>query len=147
MWAEKVKVIVVPTGKVKWYDPAKGFGFLTQEDGEDVYLPESALPVGTSTIKPGQKVEFGMAVGRRGPQALTVTIIGPAPSIVASTKAAAQAKRRPAEQLHGMIDDMIKVLEAQIQPGLRHGKYPDNKSGSRIAGVLRAVAEELDPTV
>lgn len=137
----------MPSGKIKWYDPEKGFGFITQDDGEDVYLPGSALPEGVTSVKTGQKIEFGMAVGRRGPQALAVSLINPAPSIVASSKAAAQAKRRPAEQLHGMIDDMIKLLDAQVQPGLRRGKYPDNKSAATVADVLRAVAEELDPTV
>ena len=62
----------VPTGKVKWYDVEKGFGFLSQDDGEDVYVRASALPEGVEALKAGQRVEFGMAVGRRGPQALKV---------------------------------------------------------------------------
>jgi cold shock protein len=53
----------VPTGKVKWYDAAKGFGFLSQEDGEDVYVRSSALPAGVEGLKAGQRVEFGVASG------------------------------------------------------------------------------------
>ncbi|KAA8939186.1 MAG: cold-shock protein [Mycobacterium sp.] len=60
----------MPTGKVKWYDPEKGFGFLSQEDGEDVYVRSSALPAGVEVLKAGQRVEFGLVTGRRGPQAL-----------------------------------------------------------------------------
>ena len=48
----------VPTGKVKWYDAEKGFGFLSQEEGEDVYVRSSALPEGVEGLKAGQRVEF-----------------------------------------------------------------------------------------
>jgi len=54
----------VPTGKVKWFDPAKGFGFLSQEDGPDVYVHSDALPEGVTTLKNGARVEFGIAQGR-----------------------------------------------------------------------------------
>lgn len=43
----------MPTGKVKWYDPDKGFGFLSQEGGEDVYVRSSALPTGVEALKAG----------------------------------------------------------------------------------------------
>src|SRR5690606_5373766 len=46
----------VPTGKVKWYDAEKGFGFLSQEDGPDVYVRAEALPEGVTTLKAGQRV-------------------------------------------------------------------------------------------
>ena len=71
----------VPTGKVKWYDAAKGFGFLSQEDGEDVYVRSSALPEGVEELKAGQRVEFGLATGRRGPQALSLKLFDPPPSL------------------------------------------------------------------
>ncbi|WP_310526271.1 cold shock domain-containing protein, partial [Nocardioides sp.] len=60
----------MPSGKVKWFDVDKGFGFLSQEDGPDVYVHSDALPEGTTTLKAGAKVEFGIAQGRRGDQAL-----------------------------------------------------------------------------
>ncbi len=66
---------------MKWYDAEKGFGFLSQEDGEDVYVRSSALPAGIEGLKAGQRVEFGLATGRRGPQALMVKLIDPAPSL------------------------------------------------------------------
>jgi CspA family cold shock protein len=128
----------VPTGRVKWYDSEKGFGFVTQEGGEDVYVRASALPPGVPGLKAGQRIEFGVADGRRGPQALSVRLIDPMPSV-------AEAHRRPAEELHGLVEDMIKMLEAKIQPDLRRGRYPDRKATKRIAEVVRAVARELDP--
>jgi CspA family cold shock protein len=131
-------VRAVPTGRVKWYDSEKGFGFVTQEGGEDVYVRASALPPGVAGLKAGQRIEFGVADGRRGPQALSVRLVDPMPSVV-------EARRRPAEELHGLVEDMIKMLEAKIQPDLRRGRYPDRKSTKLVADVVRAVARELDP--
>ncbi|MCO1578243.1 MULTISPECIES: cold-shock protein [unclassified Crossiella] len=128
----------MPSGRVKWYDAEKGFGFVTQDGGEDVYVRASALPEGVSALKPGMRVEFGVADGRRGPQALSVRLVDPVPSVV-------EARRRPAEELHGLIEDMIKVLESTVQPDLRRNRYPDRKVTKRIAEVVRAVARELDP--
>ena len=127
----------MPSGKVKWFDADKGFGFIAQDGGEDVHVRASALPSGVATLKPGQKVEFGVADGRRGPQALQVTVLDAPPSMVAAT-------RRPAEELHGLVDDMIKLLESKALPDLRRGRYPDRAIGARMAQVLRAVASELD---
>lgn len=128
----------VPTGKVKWYDSEKGFGFVTQDGGEDVYVRNSALPPGVTALKAGQRIEFGVADGRRGPQALSVRLIDAPPSVV-------EARRRPAEELHGLVEDMIKMLESTVQPDLARGRYPDRKVTKRIAEVVRAVARELDP--
>ncbi|GHF43586.1 cold-shock protein [Amycolatopsis bartoniae] len=128
----------MPTGKVKWYDAEKGFGFVTQDGGEDVYIRKAALPAGVEALKAGQRLEFGVAEGRRGPQALSVRLIDSLPSV-------AEARRRPAEELHGLVEDMIKLIEMKVQPDLRRGRYPDRKNIKRIAEVMRAVARDLDP--
>ena len=127
----------MPTGKVKWFDVEKGFGFLSRDDGGDVFVHKGALPAGVSELKPGARVEFGVAEGRKGEQALSVKILDPLPSVVA-------AHRRPAEELHGMIEDMIKVLEAKVQPDLRRGRHPDRKAARKIAEMVHAVARELE---
>ena len=136
----------MPTGKVKWYDTDKGFGFLSQEDGEDVYVRASALSDGGEGLKAGQRVEFGVATGKRGPQALSVTLIDPPPSLVRTRREAAPAaehKHSP-DELHGMVEDMITLLEGAVQPELRRGRYPDKKVARRVSEVVRAVAAELD---
>ncbi|WP_024793886.1 cold-shock protein [Tomitella biformata] len=134
----------MPTGKVKWYDGEKGFGFLSQEGGEDVYVRAEALPEGVESLKAGQKVEFGMVTGRRGPQALSVKVLEPAPTIKRGGARREESNRRPADELHGMVEDMIMLLESKVQPDLRRGKYPDRKTSQMISEVVRAVARELD---
>ncbi|HWB66153.1 MAG TPA: cold shock domain-containing protein [Mycobacteriales bacterium] len=127
----------MPTGRVKWFDAEKGFGFLARDDGgSDVYVHATSLPEGV-TLKPGARVEFGVAEGRRGEQALSVRVLDPLPSVAAAT-------RRPAEELHGLIDDLIKLIEARVQPGLRRGRYPEKQLAGRVAQMLRAVAGELE---
>ncbi|MGB3481328.1 MAG: cold-shock protein [Mycobacterium sp.] len=136
----------MPTGKVKWYDTEKGFGFLSQEEGEDVYVRSSALPAGVDGLKAGQKVEFGVAAGRRGPQALQVKLLEAPPSLARTRREAAgpaEHKHTP-DELHGMVNDLITLLEGTVQPELRKGRYPDRKVARRVSEVVKAVARELD---
>ncbi len=127
----------MPTGRVKWYDTEKGFGFVTRDDGPDVFVHKAALPNGVAELTPGQRVDFSVADGRKGPQALQLKIIE-APATVA------ELRRRPAEELHGLIEDMIKVIEAKVTPDLRKGRYPDKKSAKTVAELMHAVAKELE---
>jgi CspA family cold shock protein len=122
---------------VKWYDAAKGFGFVTSDEGGDVFLPKGALPAGVAELKTGQRIEFGVVDSRKGAQAMGVKLIDAPPSL-------SELRRRPAEELHGMIEDMIKVLEGQVQPGLSRGRYPDKKTGQKIAQLVHAVAREFE---
>ena len=55
----------VPTGKVKWFDTEKGFGFLSREGGPDVFVHKDALPAGVATLKPGLRVEYGIVQGKQ----------------------------------------------------------------------------------
>lgn len=126
----------MPTGKVKWYDSDKGFGFLATDEGGEVFMHASALPAGTTTIKPGTRVEFGVADGRRGPSALSVRVLDPAPSVV-------KAARRSADDLAPIVEDLIKLLDG-LSNNLRRGRYPDDNHSRKIAAVLRAVADDLD---
>ncbi len=124
----------MPNGKIKFYDAEKGFGFIAGEDGAEVYLHASALPAGSGAPKPGTRVEYSVADGRRGPQALAVTFPDPPASVVRN-------QRRPAEDMVPIVEDLIRELD-KASGRLRHGHYPDN--GKRIAQVLRAVAENFE---
>lgn len=127
----------VPTGRVKWYDTEKGFGFLTRDDGGDVFVHKAALPDGLAGLKPGQRVDFGVVESRKGNQALAVRLLEAPPSVT-------ELRRRPAEELHGLIEDMIKVLEAKVLPDLRRGRFPDRRISRPIAEAIHAVARELE---
>lgn len=131
----------MPTGKVKWYDAEKGFGFLSQDAGEDVYVRSDALPSGVDTLKAGSRVEFGIVQGSRGDQALQVRLLDPVTSV---SKSQSQARRKDPEAMAVIVEDLIKMLD-KIGEGYRHGRHPDNKVSKPAAQVLRAVATELEP--
>lgn len=62
------------TGKVKWFNAEKGYGFIEREEGGDVFVHFSAIQAeGYKTLKEGQEVEFEVVQGAKGPQAANVT--------------------------------------------------------------------------
>ena len=130
----------MPTGKVKWYDTDKGFGFVSRDDGGDVFVHSSALPSGLEALKPGSRVEFGVAEGKRGEQALSIRVLDTPPSIVATIAA---SQRKKPDEMVVIIEDLIKLLDG-ISNGLRRDRYPEKAAGHKVATVLRVVADDLD---
>ena len=63
-------------GTIKWYDGKKGYGFITQADGPDVFLHASALRYGVKP-EPGEAIEFEIEQGQRGPKAAHVRLNQP----------------------------------------------------------------------
>lgn len=131
----------MPTGKVKWFDAAKGFGFLSQDSGPDVYVHADALPAGVAaTIKPGARVEFGIAQGRRGEQALQVRILDSQASV---SRNMAVAKRRKPEEMELIIENVIKLLD-DIREGYAVGRTPTPQFAKKVSPALRALADEFE---
>jgi CspA family cold shock protein len=126
----------VPTGKVKWFSSEKGFGFLSRDDGDDVFVHRDALPAGMTELKPGSRVEFGVAQGRRGEQALSVRVLDPLPSLV-------KAQRKAPDELAVIIEDLIKLLDG-VSDALHRGRHPDRAAARKVGTVLRAVADDLE---
>ena len=126
----------MPTGKVKFYNADKGFGFIANDEGGDVFLHASALPSGVESVKPGTRLEFGIAAGSKGDQALSVRLLDPLPSV------AAAARKNP-EDMAVIVEDLIKLLD-NLGNGLRRGRQPAPAAASKIASLLRAVADDLD---
>ncbi|QNQ91380.1 cold-shock protein [Corynebacterium poyangense] len=127
----------MPVGKVKWYDPERGFGFVSHPGHEDVFVAQQVLPQGVKELHAGDRIEFDFAEGRPSPKALRVVLLE-------SARSRRNKKRQHTpEELNSMIADVMTLLEG-IQPDLQRGHYPEGKEGHQIAGILRAVARELD---
>ena len=107
----------MPTGKVKWYDTDKGFGFLADDEGGDVFVHANALPEG-----------------------LSLTILDQAPSV---TRKLHEKKRKPADEMVEIVEDTIKLLDG-VSMQLRKGRYPDAAGSTKLAAALRAIADNFD---
>jgi cold shock protein len=126
----------VPTGKVRFFDAEKGFGFITKDGGGDVFVRSTALADGVAALHSGQRVDFGIVDGRRGEQALNVRILEQPPSL---SKA---ARKRP-EEMAVIVEDLIQLLDG-LGNGYRADRHPDPKMAAKVAQVLRRVADELE---
>ena len=126
----------MPAGRVKWFSLEKGFGFISNDEGEDVYLAATSLPEGVATVKPGTKIEFSVIDSRKGPQAMSVRIIDAPVSL-------AENSRVNSDDLAAMIEDTIKILD-KVGNGLRHGRHPSGTDAERLGRVLRGIAGQLE---
>ncbi|MGH3499706.1 MAG: cold-shock protein [Nocardioidaceae bacterium] len=126
----------MPAGKVKWYDADKGFGFLTTDEGSDVFVRSDSLPAGVTTLKSGTRVEFGLVQGRKGDQAIQVSLLDPAPSV-------SKAMRKKPEEMVNIVEDLMRLLE-RLENSYRGGRHADARTAKQTAALLRALAAELE---
>ena len=98
-----------------------------------MFLHASALPDGVS-VKAGARVEFGVAEGKRGAQALSVRVLD---------QPAARVGRKGADDMAVIVEDLLKLLD-RTGGDLRRGRYPDDEHSKKIAALLRRVADEFD---
>ena len=124
----------MPNGKVRFYDEEKGFGFIQGDDGEQVYLHASIVP-DEAEIQTGTRVEYSVGAGRRGPQALSVTVLE-APRM-------ARRNRKSADEMAIIIEDLVKLLDG-LGGRLKNGQYPERSQSRKVATMLRRVADDFD---
>lgn len=126
----------MPSGRVRWFDAKKGFGFIESDDGHDVFLPQTALPKDTRDVRKGAKVEYSVIDGSKGPVAMDVTFVKSAPSLVKAT-------RPKPDDMAAIVEDLIKLLDSAGNQ-LRRYRYPSASDSKKLATLLRAVADNFD---
>ncbi|PKU98046.1 cold-shock protein [Bifidobacterium pseudolongum] len=126
----------MPSGRVRWFDAKKGFGFIESDDGHDVFLPQTVLPKDTRDVRKGAKVEYSVIDGIKGPVAMDVTFVKSAPSLVKAT-------RPKPDDMAAIVEDLIKLLDSAGNQLRRH-RYPSASDSKKLATLLRAVADNFD---
>ncbi|KFI68813.1 cold-shock protein [Bifidobacterium magnum] len=126
----------MPSGRVRWFNANKGYGFIENEHGKDVFMPATSLPAGIKNVRQGAPVEYSLIDGRRGPQAMNVQLLAAKPSLVKAT-------RPKPDDMAAIVEDLIKLLDAAGNQ-LRHHRYPSTAESAKLAKVMRAVADNFD---
>ena len=124
----------MPNGKVRFYDEEKGFGFIQGDDGQQVYLHASVVP-GDADVQTGTRLEYSVADGRKGPQALSVRVL--------DAPRRAKRTRTSADEMSISIEDLVKLLDG-LGERLKHGQYPERAQSRNVATMLRRVADDFD---
>lgn len=128
----------MPNGKVRFYDEERGFGFIQGDDGAQVYLHASVIPEGAE-VQQGTRLEYSVADGRKGPQALSVRVLE-TPRLPARNR---NRNRKSADEMAVIVEDLVKLLDG-LGGRLKSGQYPERAQGRTVAALLRRVADDFD---
>ncbi|MGX7826466.1 cold-shock protein [Actinokineospora sp. 24-640] len=120
------------TGTVKWYDRAKRFGFITSDEGTDVYVHATAVASGR--LNAGDVVEFTTEDGERGQQATAVTVVQEAEPAATSS----------AKELLDSVEAVVRRLDGVAQV-LREGRSVGAQAAFYAARDMRRLASRLNP--
>ena len=91
----------MPQGTVKWFSTQKGYGFITQDEGGDIFVHVTGLAPGTTGLEENQRVEFELSEGRKGPQA---TDVKPASAAAPAPAPAAAAEPEPETEAEAEVE-------------------------------------------
>jgi CspA family cold shock protein len=100
----------VPQGTVKWFSTQKGYGFITQDEGGDIFVHVTGLAPGTTGLEENQRVEFELSEGRKGPQATDVkpaSAAAPAPAAAAEPEPEAEAEAEDEDEDEASSDEEV----------------------------------------
>lgn len=124
----------MPNGKVRFFDDAKGFGFINGDDGAQVYLHASVIPDDVH-VGQGTRLEYSVADGRRGPQALSIRVL--------DTPKTPRKHRKSPDEMAVIVEDLVGLLDG-VGERLKHGHYPDRAQSRSVSTMLRRLADEFD---
>lgn len=124
----------MPSGRVRFFDVDKEFGFIAGENGAQVYVHASAV-AGEDELQPGMRVEYSVAEGRKGPQALSVKIL--------DRPQTNRRKRKSADEMAVIVEDLVKLLDG-VGSRFKAGHYPERAQSRKVATMLRHLADEFD---
>ena len=125
----------MPSGRVRWFDANKGYGLFRTSRRRCV--PACSCPAGgREDVAQGREVEYSVVEGRRGPQAMGLTLVASAPSLVKAT-------RPKPDDMAAIVEDLIKLLDSAGNQLRRH-HYPSPAESKKLATLMRAVADNFD---
>ena len=100
----------MPQGTVKWFSTQKGYGFITQDEGGDIFVHVTGLAPGTTGLEENQRVEFELSEGRKGPQATDVkpaSAAAPAPAAAAEPEPEAEPEAEAEDEDEASSDEEV----------------------------------------
>jgi CspA family cold shock protein len=125
----------MPTGNVRWFNEKKGYGFVTDVDGNDAFLHISELPDNVEYLQEGQKVEYSIIDSKRGATATQVKLLDEPPTLVPK-------KIKSADEMVQIIEDTITLLDS-LEEIYRKNRQPDKSYAKKVAIALKGVAKDI----